>query len=240
MRLVSRYTAIDKATGSEDTPSIAALRCIGSASDWPPLQGVVIGETLPLFRDALVQLMQSQCPSAAIMRARSMSDVLQRGSSGVSPDLFLIDLALPGIDHGVALPELRKQNRKAVIITLASDYDTAAVALSMRSGSDGFIHKALPRKRWIAAIGKVLAGEYVIEHCGSPAASPGDTRIVLTARQRDVLALLAQGASNKAIARELGISHLTVRLHVSALLRIVGVSRRNEVPPKARILGMIG
>jgi two-component system, NarL family, nitrate/nitrite response regulator NarL len=54
-----------------------------------------------------------------------------------------------------------------------------------------------------------------------------------------VLHLLSVGASNKAIARELGISHLTVRLHVSSLLRIFGVTRRNEVAPKARILGAL-
>lgn len=210
---------------------------------WPRLRCVVIAETLPLFRDALAQLARSQSPGAIIVRAGSVAEILELASDGVAPDLFLIDLALPGLDICMALPELRRQHRKAAIITLSTEEDPAAIARSMRSGSDGFVHKAVPRGRCIEAIGRVLAGEHVIEPERSPSARPaciGDTGIVLTRRQREVLTLLAKGASNKLIARELGISHLTVRLHVSALLRIFGVTRRNSVAPKARLIGMLG
>ena len=140
------------------------------------------------------------------------------------------------------LSELRRRHRKAAIVTLSANDDAAAIALSMRSGSAGFIHKAVPRGQCIEAIGRVLAGENVIERTRNEASSAvrlEQAAIALTTRQREVLGLLAQGASNKAIARTLGISHLTARLHVSSLLRLFGVTRRNKVIPKARILEML-
>ena len=113
---------------------------------------------------------------------------------------------------------------------------------SLHSGSDGFIHKSVPGERCIEAIGKVLSGEFVVERKGdkaTPRSQHHESVIRLSGRQGEVLDLLAQGASNKAIARELGISHLTVRLHVSSLLRIFGVNQRQDVAPKARLIGLL-
>ena len=207
--------------------------------DWRSLRCVVIAETLPLFRDGLVELSGLQSPDARIVRATSATDIIALAGEGIAPDLFLIDLALPGLDIGLVLPELRRQHRKAVIVTLAAVDDEATIRQALTSGSDGFVHKAMPRETVIAAIGRVLAGEFVIEREPGSALGVSDPGIVLTARQDDVLAMLAQGASNKEIARRLGISHLTVRLHVSALLRIFGVNRRKEVAAKARLLGTL-
>ena len=210
--------------------------------NWGGVRCVVIAETLPLFRDALTQLVRLQSPAASVVRAGSIAELTELAWRGLAPDLFIIDLALPGLDAGVVLPELRRQHRKAAIITLGADDDAGTIVQALRSGSDGFVHKGAAREECIAAIGRVLAGEYVIARTNSGGGQEGHsarTPSILTARQSEALALLAERASNKAIARELGISHLTVRLHVSALLRIFGVSRRNDVAPKARALGMM-
>lgn len=171
-----------------------------------------------------------------------MPEVMQLAEGGSDPDLFLLDLLFPGMEIPISLPELRRRYPKASIILISMVDDEQTVSLAMRSGGDGFIHKAVSRERCIAAIGRVLMGEYVIEleDAQTNAADPiGDTAITLTARQREVLDLLAEGTPNKLMARQLGISYLTVRLHVSALLRIFGVSRRAEVAPKARALGLL-
>jgi DNA-binding NarL/FixJ family response regulator len=207
--------------------------------NWPSLQCVVIAETLPLYRDGLVELAGLQSPGARIVRTNSVVEIMALAAKGEAPDLFLIDLALPGLDVGLVLPELRRQHRKAAIVTLAADDDEVAIIQALQSGSDGFVHKAMPRESFIAAIGRVLAGQFVIEREVGSALGVSNAGIVLTARQHDVLALLAQGASNKEIARGLGISHFTVRLYVSALLRIFGVNRRKEVAAKARLLGTL-
>ena len=71
---------------------------------WPRLRYVVIAETLPLFRDALAQLARSQSPDARIVRAGTVAEVLELASGAIMSDLFLIDLALPGMDICMCCP----------------------------------------------------------------------------------------------------------------------------------------
>ena len=203
---------------------------------------VIIGDDHPLFREALGDVARSIVPDADIGFAECMPEVIAQAEDGAEPGLFLLDLMFPGMDIPVSLPELRRKYPKASIVLISMVDDEEVVALAMRSGGDGFVHKAVPRERCVAAISRVLDGEYVIElekEATGPAQASAPPNLSLTPRQRVVLDLLAENASNKAIARELGISHLTVRLHVSALLRMLGVARRGEVVTKARSLGLL-
>ncbi|MGQ7830126.1 LuxR C-terminal-related transcriptional regulator [Altererythrobacter sp. Z27] len=202
----------------------------------------VVGDDHPLFRDALGQLAEALIPCAEIGLAESMGEVFELAEQGAPPDIFLLDLMFPGMDIPVTLPELRKQYPLASIVLISMVSDEPTIALTMQSGGDGFIHKAVSRERCIDAISRVLAGEYVIEREDLDAASDAlaeNLGPTLTARQRVVLDMLATNASNKLIARELGISHLTVRLHVSALLRALGVANRKDAVAKANALGLL-
>ncbi|UYV16596.1 LuxR C-terminal-related transcriptional regulator [Porphyrobacter sp. ULC335] len=220
---------------------------LGLANDsspaWPPLGCVLIADAVPLFRDGLARLAEVASPGVRVEQSGSFGEIWQLAGAGRGPDLFLIDLGLSGLEIGFALPRLRRTYHSASIMAMSFDADDATIFAALRSGCDGFIHKGLPREQCSRAIGRVLAGDCVVErrHAGRAATpdSPFHHEIALTARQSAVLHLLSVGASNKAIARELGISHLTVRLHVSSLLRIFGVTRRNEVAPKARTLGAL-
>ncbi|ASJ91934.1 response regulator transcription factor [Porphyrobacter sp. CACIAM 03H1] len=215
----------------------------GCSPAWPQVGCVLIADAVPLFRDGLARLAEASCSGVRVIQSGSIGDIWRLAAQDRLPDLFLVDLGLLGLELGFELARLRKCYRSASIIAMAHDADAATITAAMRSGCNGFIHKGLPREQCAWAIGRVLAGFCVVEHSE---ADPADSRQIqidnksaLTARQSAVLGLLAEGASNKAIARELGISHLTVRLHVSSLLRIFAVNRRTEVAPKARILGML-
>jgi two-component system nitrate/nitrite response regulator NarL len=209
---------------------------------WPQLHRVIIVDPLPLFRDGLARLAETMSPGVRVDQYGGVGDLLTLNPADRTPELFLIDLCLPLMEFAFTFPRLRRAFPRAAIVAMAADFDEAAVALAMRSGCDGFIHKALPSERCSQAIGHVLSGAFVIECDGPPkqtSALINDQDIALTRRQKTVLNLLAKGASNKAIARELGISHLTVRLHVSGLFRLFGVTRRKDVAPKARIMGLL-
>jgi DNA-binding NarL/FixJ family response regulator len=206
-------------------------------------RNILIADDHPLFREALGSRTQQVSPSATLGFAATMDEVLVQAKAGPAPDIILLDLLLPGMDIPVSIPELRRLAPLASVIVVSMLDDEQTVALVMRSGADGFVHKALPRERCVNAISRILAGEYMIaleSRRDDVSAMPvGSAGLTLTARQQIVLEMLAKNAPNKVIARELGISHLTVRLHVSALLRILGVAKRKEVAAKARALGLL-
>lgn len=206
------------------------------------LKRIVIGDDHPMFREGMGHLAQAMFPEAQIDFAETMQEVCGHARQGEPPELFLLDLMFPGMEIEVTLPELRRKYPLASIILISMIDDEATVALALRSGGDGFIHKAVPRERCSAAIARVLDGEYVVElegHDTDVMLQADAVQVSLTARQRTVLDMLGDGASNKEIARELGISHLTVRLHVSAVLRLLGVTKRKEAVAKAKALGLL-
>ena len=200
---------------------------------------VVVGDDHPLFRDAMGQVAGSIRPTAKIEYADRMDQVFAFAKRDPNPDLFLLDLRFPLMEAAVSLPELRKICPAASIVIVSMVDDISIIVQAMKSGADGFIHKAVSSGRCRAALERIFTGDYVVE-IGSPTdvASPLVSRPELTARQSEVLARLCEGATNKLIGRDLGISPLTVRLHVSALLRILGVERRKDAVRKARLLGL--
>lgn len=202
---------------------------------------ILIGDDHPLYREGLAQLASSLFPNATVDAFGTFPEVFSGALRGEPPELFLLDIMFPGMEIQVSLPELRRRFPSASILLVSMIDDPAVVSLALRSGADGFVNKAVDRDRCIRSIKAVLAGEYVIDQ-DQPSSVvshlPAESQLSLTARQRAVLDLLEDGASNKIIARELGISHLTVRLHVSSLLRLMGVTRRQEVIGKARLLGL--
>ena len=204
---------------------------------------IFIGDDHPLYREGLAQLAASMFPEASVEAFGTLPEVFEHALSGEPPQLFLLDIMFPGMEIAVSLPELRRRFPSASILLVSMLDDPAIVSLALRSGADGFVNKAADRERCVSSIRAVLDGEYVIDQGKSSAAPlqlPTGSQLTLTARQRAVLDLLESGASNKLIARELGISHLTVRLHVSSLLRLLGVTRRKDVIGKARLLGLSG
>lgn len=216
---------------------------IGGRLAWPRLDCMVIADAVPLFRDGLARLAEASSPGVNVIQSGSIGEVWKLAEWSRTPGLLLVDLDLPGMDISLAFSQLRRIYRNASIMAMSLDEDEAMIANAMRSGCDGYIYKGLNRERCGRAIGQVLAGACIVERSdssdGRVASHVVEHAVDLTERQSAVLAMLAEGASNKAIARNLGISHLTVRLHVSSLLRIFGVTRRSQVAPKARAFGLL-
>jgi DNA-binding NarL/FixJ family response regulator len=150
------------------------------------------------------------------------------------PDVILLDLKLPGLDGLAVLAELRaRQDQQAKILVLTSVTDPVAAGRAMREGAAGVLYKDVDPDALVRAIRAVHDGHLLLapEAAGTllqPATWPNRRLDALTAREREVLAELAKGRSNREIARALHVSEKTVKAHVSSVLAKLGVQDRTQ------------
>ncbi|MBI2307180.1 MAG: response regulator transcription factor [Rhodocyclales bacterium] len=155
-------------------------------------------------------------------------------------DLVLLDLALPGID-GLTCLGLFRQRYPSLPVVIVSAYDDAhTVTRALKAGAAGFVPKAYSGDRLLDALRKVLDGTIFVPEQTLPASqgvglsvpsaakgvSPDE--IGLTGRQADVLGLMVKGSSNREIADLLGLSEGTVKIHITAIFKALGVTSRTQ------------
>jgi len=155
------------------------------------------------------------------------------GPGGRPPDVILLDLKLPGLDGIAVLNELKARRNPARVLVLTSVTDHAAAAAAMRAGAAGVLYKDVDPDALVRAIRAVHDGHLLLapEAAGTllrQAAWPARGLDALTGREREVLAELAQGRSNREIARALHVSEKTVKAHVSSVLAKLGVQDRTQ------------
>ena len=155
-----------------------------------------------------------------------------------APDVILLDLKLPGMDGIAVLSELRSRDSAARVLVLTSATEPASASLAIRSGAAGVLYKDVDPDALVRAIRSVHDGHLLLapEAAGSLVRSagswgpgaPGGGLDALTSREREVLAELTKGRSNREIARALGVSEKTVKAHVSSVLAKLGVQDRTQ------------
>ncbi len=162
-------------------------------------------------------------------------DETLRLAAQLQPDVLLLDLKLPRLRRrrGAApsCPTGRPGTR-ALVLTSAAD--RAQVALALQAGAAGFLYKDVDPDALVRAIRSVhdghtlLAAEVADMLSARPPGRGGGGLGALTRREREVLALLADGQSNREIGRALGVSEKTVKTHVSSVLAKLGVADRTQ------------
>ena len=152
-----------------------------------------------------------------------------------APDVILLDLKLPGADGIAVLGELKARDSAARVLVLTSATEPAAASLAVRSGAAGGLYKDVDPDALVRAIRSVHDGHLLLaaEAAGTlmrlaGAGGPAAGLDALTSREREVLAELARGRSNREIARVLQVSEKTVKAHVSSVLAKLGVSDRTQ------------
>jgi DNA-binding NarL/FixJ family response regulator len=200
---------------------------------------VLIADDHPLYSDALRAVVPQACPGADIDEAASQEEVLSAVAGERAFDLVLLDLNLPGAIGLSCLNALRRIAPTTPIVVVSAVGDPKIMQDVIMSGASAFIPKSAPSQVLINALKVILAGGTYMP-TGIVAAlrnADGDPRhSELTLRQRRVLELLSTGLSNKRIARELEISEITVKAHVSAIFRKLGVTNRMQAGLEARRL----
>ncbi|GMV61420.1 MAG: DNA-binding response regulator [Parvibaculum sp.] len=199
---------------------------------------IIIADDHPVFRMGMRHILGRACPGAEICEAGSFEEVLAAARDGKAPDMFVLDLLFPGFVPDQSIGMLRRQFPRATLAIVSMADDRETIGAVMAAGADGFVGKAVPPEEIAEAITAIHGGEIVVRpaaaHLPTPAVragmsastGTGESEVQLSPRQREVLRLVATGMTNKEIGRQLGISPVTARMHVSALLRTLGVASR--------------
>lgn len=190
-----------------------------------------------LFRSGLRELLQRR--GIEVVAAVGAGDEGCRLATQLRPDVVLLDLRMPGMDGLSAIHELRRAGFPSPVVMLTTSHEERDLVESLRSGAQGYLLKDMEPDELVSALHDVVAGKTVVapDMAGVLAralqkdAPPHQGRSpfsILTRREMDILCHLAAGQSNKVIARELGISDGTVKLHVKSILRKLEVHSRVE------------
>lgn len=163
-----------------------------------------------------------------------------KSTAEVQPDIVLLDMRMPQMDGLAVLRQLRKNYPELRIVMLTTSTNESDLVEALRSGARGYLLKDIEPDDLVVALREIMQGKTVV----APELAPVLARFVqgseqnsttqkavdpfagLTPREYEILTLLAEGQSNKVIARNLCISDGTVKLHVKAILRKLGVSSR--------------
>ena len=154
-------------------------------------------------------------------------------AAGRSPDVILLDLKLPGMDGIAVLGELAARGCAARVLVLTSMTEPASAGAALRSGAAGVLYKDVDPDALVRAVRAVHDGHLLLApEAAGPllrSASRGVPGLdALTPREREVLAEIARGRSNREIARALGVAEKTVKTHVSSVLAKLGVQDRTQ------------
>ncbi len=211
---------------------------------------VLVVDDHPLICEALRQVLKALDKDIELLEAGAARVALAAADANERLDIILLDLALPDADGFEVLRELRERHPAFPVVVLSATENAEVVMRALDAGPMGFIPKTPSNEGLPGALRLVLSGGVylpaeVLRHSPAPAlvskpASGGvDYRnLALTERQAQVLALLVQGKPNKLICRELDLAEGTVKIHVTAILKALGVNNRTQAVIAVGKLGL--
>jgi DNA-binding NarL/FixJ family response regulator len=198
---------------------------------------ILIADDHPLFRAALRGAIAGAMPGTEFVEADSVAGVLEAIDRHPHADVLLLDLDMPGAHGFSALAHVRGSRPELPVVIVSATADPQTIASAFAYGAQGFISKSSDAAMIGAGVESVLQGELVTppDYRAPPPGSRGSADLEIASRLADltpqqfrVLSMLLSGLLNKQIAFELDVSEATVKAHVTALLRKLGVANRTQ------------
>ena len=183
----------------------------------------------PIVREGLRAYLAQQEGLNVVAEAGSVAEALEQLTE-IKPDLILLDVRLEGENGLTLLAELRRRESLVRVLLLTSFLDEDYLREALRLGASGYLLKRAGQGALVDGVRAALRGERALDPAAA-ALLPGlhdDPLRQLTPRELEVLTLLAEGLSNKALAKRLNVGEKTVKTHVSSLLAKLGLKDRTQ------------
>ena len=217
-----------------------------------PLKVLVIDDH-PLVQEGVAAALESLGHDVTVLAAADSEQGLTAASANPDIDLVLLDLALPGMGGLGLIGRLHAHFPSLPVVVLSALEDPENVRHAIAAGAMGFVPKSAQTRVLIEVLRQVLEGNVSVPsmlNVGGGAPQPGalpgggtgggDPDVaLLTLRQLEVLSRLCEGKTNKQVATDLGLSEKTVKAHVTAIFKVLGVVNRTQAVLAARRIGMI-
>lgn len=201
---------------------------------------VLVADDHPIVRGGIVALLQSADDIEVVGEAATGLEAVDRAIE-LEPQLVLMDLRMPGIDGDEATARILAARPGIRVVVLTTYESDTSILSAIEAGASGYLLKAAPQEEILAGIRSVARGEVAL--APSIAAMLVNRvkkpSISLSARETEVLALVAQGHSNPAIAKQLFLSEATVKTHLIHAFEKLEVSDRTRAVTKAMELGLL-
>ncbi|TDT43407.1 LuxR family two component transcriptional regulator [Halospina denitrificans] len=200
------------------------------------IRRVLIVDDHPFFVAGLAQALQVTHGVEAVATADSLGEATRVLQSGPHPDLILLDLSLPDRGGLGLFGTLETMGLPIPVVVISSRDDEEAVNAARAAGAMGFVAKSCDQQSLARMLSTIAGGGLFFPDA---MVTTSQTPMSLTPRQRDVLALLAEGYPNKRICQKLSLTDHTVKTHLKSLYSTLGVHNRTECANLARSMGLV-
>jgi DNA-binding NarL/FixJ family response regulator len=201
---------------------------------------ILVADDHPIVRDGIVALLESAGDVEVVGTAATGLEAVELALK-LSPDLVLMDLRMPGINGDEATARIVAAQPGIRVVVLTTYESDASILTAIEAGASGYLLKAAPQEEILAGIRSVARGEVALApSIAAMLVNRVKTPVVsLSAREKEVLALVSQGLSNPSIAKQLYLSEATVKTHLLHAFEKLEVSDRTRAVTKAMELGLL-
>jgi DNA-binding NarL/FixJ family response regulator len=218
---------------------------------------IIFADDHNLIRETVGTLVRKVASNVDLVEASNFGEAVAKASSGSVPDLIILDLYMPGMNHLRGVEEMRSKFPRVPVVILTGSVDLDDAYAALERGASGYIPKTIGSQAMLNALRMVLAGEKFLPsmlvadseklELGTAAredrSDGGESAKTsplnkLTPREREVVQLLTAGHPNKEIARRLGLQEITVKVHLKGIYRKLGVVNRTQAVRSVIELGL--